>query len=187
MSGSEYGAAVLVGKDRGIEGPDFSCRGDNLLLVEAYAGSEHRYGGDGVGDRQRLHRLRGDLTHRFSGDQRSAVCFRRQLRGDPHHVSAQEDGEILLGAVAGDLLLDLGERYDMQPYAAGPERDLSREGDNLFSRLQRGELGAVNLIDFSTGIKMRRKENADSAITAANTAATVFFILFLLIVLPENI
>lgn len=56
-----------------------------------------------------LHRLAGDLSEALSGDQRAALVFRSDPRGDLHHKAAHDEGKIILRTVQADLLLNLGK------------------------------------------------------------------------------
>ena len=57
MSGSEDGATVLIGKDRGLKAADAARVGHDLFLVKSDAGTENGDVYRGVGDVERLDRL----------------------------------------------------------------------------------------------------------------------------------
>ena len=121
MTGGEDGAAVLVREDGGFVGADLTGDADDFHLVGADEGAQDRQGGHVLGDAQRHHGLTGHLAQRFAGDQSvSAGLFGHGL-GNAHHEAAHDEGEVFLGAVSADFLLDLGEgdHMDQHPAAVG--------------------------------------------------------------------
>ena len=62
-----------------------------------------------VGHDERVHGLAGDLTQALAGDKGLAAGAACHTLGKAHHEAAHDEGEVILGTLAADLLLDLGE------------------------------------------------------------------------------
>ena len=117
MAGGKDGAAVLVGEDGGIVSPDAAGKADDLHLIHADEGPQHRHIGDGLGDAKAQHGLACHLPQRLAGDQRAGPCLFGNGLGDAHHEAAHDEREELLGAVFADFLLNLGKGDDVDDHA----------------------------------------------------------------------
>ena len=111
---------------------------DDLLLVHADEGTQHRHGGHVIADAQRLNGLAGHLTEALAGDQRLAAQLMGQPVGKAHHEAAHDEGEVILRTLAADLLLDLGKGHDVDGETAAPDRQLLSQLQNLFPGLLAG-------------------------------------------------
>ncbi|CAN3996209.1 Phosphate/phosphite/phosphonate ABC transporters, periplasmic binding protein, partial [Dysosmobacter welbionis] len=120
VAGREHRAAVLIGEDGGVEHPDLPGHADDLHLVHADQGPQHRQGGHILGDPQGQHGLAGHLAQGLAGDQGAGVGLPGDGLGDAHHEPAHDEGEVLLRAVPPDLLLDLREGDDVDQQPPGP-------------------------------------------------------------------
>ena len=121
MAGGEHGAAVLIGQDGGFKRADVPGDADDLLLVHADNGPQHRQVRHVAADGQGIHGLTGHLAQALAGDQGPAVQVSGQGVGQAHHKPPHDQGEVVLRAIAADLLLDLGkgDNGDIQPPAPG--------------------------------------------------------------------
>ena len=140
---SEYGAAVLVGEDGGLEGVDLTGDRHNFLLIHADAGTEYRQLAHCAGNGHGGHGLTGNLTERLTGDERTAAVLNSYALGNAHHKAAHDEREQLLVALVADLLLNVGERHDHNAHAAAPCGQLAAQ----FKHLLLGALGRIRIAE----------------------------------------
>ena len=134
MTGGEYGAAILIGKNGGFKRIDLAGDADDLFLIHTDAGTEYGARNDTVGNAERLHGLACYLTKAFAGDECVASEFFCGAFGKAHHEATEEESEVIfLTAVAKDLL-DLGDGDDVNVDIACVSGKLFSESENLFSR-----------------------------------------------------
>ena len=139
----EYGAAVLVGEDRGLKGIDLTGDRDNFLLVHADAGTEYRQVAHRAGNGHGGHGLAGNLTERLTGDERTAAVLNSYALGNAHHKAAHDEREQLLVALVADFLLNVGERHDHNAHAAAPCGQLTAQLKHLLF----GALGRIRIAE----------------------------------------
>ena len=108
-------AAVLVGQNRGVVGPDFLGDCDDVLLVKSDQRPEHRKRADRVGAFQGAHRLGRHLSEAFPGDQGSAGRAARDFLRNPHHKPPHDDGQLVMRALVINRQLYLCEIDVVQP------------------------------------------------------------------------
>ena len=113
------GAAVLVGKNGGLEGADLLGDGHDLFLVHADHGTEHGKGADLVGHVQGRQGLGSHLADALAGHQAQASAPLCQHLRDPHHVAAHDDGQLVMGTLLVDIELDLRKVDVVQIDGAG--------------------------------------------------------------------
>ena len=150
VTGGEHRAAVLIGQNGGIEGADMAGDADDLLLIHADEGTQHRQRGSVLTDGQRRHGLAGHLPQTLAGDQCAAAQLVGQSVRQTHHEPAHDEGEVILRAAAADLLLDLRKGYHMDRQAAAPRHQLTGQLQHLFPCLlagigRRGEVDHLQL------------------------------------------
>ena len=146
MAGGEHGAAVLIGQNGGFKRADVPGDADDLLLVHADNGPQHRQVRHVAADGQGIHGLAGHLAQALTGDQGAAVQVLGQGVRQAHHEPAHNQGEVILRAIAADLLLDLGkgDNGDIQPPAPGHQ--LPGQLEDLFPGLLTG-IGGRGKVD----------------------------------------
>ena len=143
MLRGEYGAAVLVGEDRGLKGVDLTGDRHNFLLIHADAGTEHRQVAHRAGNGHGGHGLAGNLTERLTGDEGAAAVLDSYALGNAHHKAAHDEREQLLMALVADLLLNVGERHDHNAHAAAPCGQLAAQLKHLLL----GALGRIRIAE----------------------------------------
>ena len=146
MAGGEHGAAVLVGQDGGLKGADVTGDADDLLLVHADHRPQNGQVRHVAADGQGVHGLAGHLAQALAGDQGAAVQVLGQGVRQAHHEPAHNQGEMILRAIAANLLLNLGkgDNGDVQPPAPGHQ--LPGQLENLFPGLLAG-IGGRGKVD----------------------------------------
>ena len=117
MLGSEDGATILKGENRGIEGAVVSCIGDDLVLVKTDAGTEYGDVDHTVGNTDSGKGLRGNLAEALTGDERAALIFVSASFCKSHHEDTKENGEVILLALVTQLLLHVGKRDNVYVYS----------------------------------------------------------------------
>ena len=138
MAGGEHGAAVLIGQDGGVKRAHMTGDADDLLLVHADQGPQHRQRGHIVADHQRLNGLAGHLPQAFTGNDGLAGQLVGQPVPQPHHEPPHDQGKVILRTLAADLLLNFGKGYHMHRQPAAPDRQLLSQLQHLFPRLLAG-------------------------------------------------
>ena len=103
----ENSAAVLKGLNGGLEGTNLFRHLHDLLLVKTDQRPIYRKLADLVGGNQRSHGLRRHLADALAGDQAEALVFLSQMLRDTHHITAHDDGQLLMGAFLVDIQLNV--------------------------------------------------------------------------------
>ena len=111
---NEDRAAVLIRQNRCLVRTDFFGNIDDLLFVETDQRTEDRHGADFVGNGEGMHRLACHLSDTLSGDQAKAFVLTCKRFCDLHHITAHDDGQLVVRAFFVDCKLDLGEVDHMQ-------------------------------------------------------------------------
>ena len=167
MFGHEDRTAVLIGEDGSLIGPDLLGDRDDLLLIKTDQGTEDRQGAYFIGDAQGGQGLGSDLTDALAGDQAQAFAPLRQQLGDPHHIAAHDDGQLVMGTFLIYIELDLCKVDVMQVDGACVFRYLLCQVFDLaqspFAGIRRGvEIDRVQL-DASLGDHVAGDRGIDTA------------------------
>ena len=141
MLGGEDGAAVLIGENGGFQRADFPGNGDDFLFVHTDQGHENRHIHHGTGDGHGLHGLRGHLAQVFAGDESAAAVFPGKALGDLHHKPPHDQGEVFLGAVVPDGLLNLRKGDDVHGHFPAVAGDQSCQLQDFVL----GQLGGIGI------------------------------------------
>ena len=112
-------AAVFIRKDRGLIGPDLLGNLDDILFIEGDEGSEYRKGTDFVGGNEGCEGLGCVLADALAGNESVASVLICEMLCDPHHISAHDYGQLVMGAVLIDGKLDVGKVDDVEIDGSG--------------------------------------------------------------------
>ena len=167
VSGSEYGAAVLIGKDGGFEGVDLSGDADDLFLVHTDQRTENGAFHNAVGHAERLHGLACDLTEAFSRNQGIAFVFLGGALRKAHHEAAEQKGEVIFLAIVAEDLLNLRNGNDMYVDLSREFGELFREGKDLFLCALAGVGEAFKVHGIQTNAALCDHEACNGAIDTA--------------------
>ena len=107
MLGHKNRTTILIGQDRSLIGSYFFGQIHNFHLVKPDQRPENRKAAYFIGHCQGLHRLGSHLADALSCDQAKALVLVRYGLRNPHHISAHNDGQLLMRAFLVDIKLDV--------------------------------------------------------------------------------
>ena len=131
MLGNKNRTAVLIRQNGGLIGINLFCDGDDILLVHGNKRPVYRHMADFVGHSQRLHRLAGHLTDAFSRDQTQTLSLICKMLCNFHHITAHDDGQVLMRTFLVDMKLDIRKIHNVQLNGSRILRHLLRQVNDL--------------------------------------------------------
>ena len=87
-------AAILIRQGGCFKRSDLLRALDDLALIHANGRAENRHIHHRVRAAERLHRLAGDLTDGFAGNQRLRAVLAGDDLGDAHHIAAHDERRV---------------------------------------------------------------------------------------------
>ena len=116
---NEYRAAVFIRQHGRFISSDLLRDIYDILLVKSNQRPIDRHGTDLIRHCQRLHRLTGNLSDTFSGNQSQILVFRRKMLRQLHHITAHNNRQLIMRTFIINIELDFCKINNMQTNRAG--------------------------------------------------------------------